>query len=158
MDFSSLRRREENKPNLVSGGTIKASLGFLVRLYAVRYADMSVLLLLNSTTINVKFMKCKGQIYTSWKKWRSWKKALLRVVISKTLDVDIILNSTGSVPASIFSPLGSPYGITVNILQQKGSTYRYRRLVLLSKTPWGRSINWLLVKFLTTNNHNLVLY
>ena len=144
----------------MSGGAIKASLGFLVRLYAVRYADMSVLLLLNSTTINVKFMKCKGQIYTSLKIIIiiSQKKALLRVVISKTLDVDIILNSTGSVPASIFFPLGSPYGIAIDILQHKGSTYRYRRLVLLSKTPWGRSINWLLVKFLTTNNHNLVLY
>ena len=49
------------------GHALKASIGFLVRLYAVRYADMSVLLLLNITTINVKFMKCKGQIYTSLK-------------------------------------------------------------------------------------------
>ena len=68
MGFSSLRRREKNRPNLVSDGTIKASLGFLVRLYAVRYADMSVLLLFkNSKATNVKFMKCKGQIYTSLK-------------------------------------------------------------------------------------------
>ena len=77
MDFSSLRRREENKPNLVSSATIKASLGFLVRLYAVRYADMSVLLLLNSTTINVKFMECKGQIYTSLKRKNKLKESLI---------------------------------------------------------------------------------
>ena len=59
MGFSSLRRREKNRPNLVSDGTIKASLGFLVRLYAVRYADMSCK--------GMGDMKCKGQIYTSLK-------------------------------------------------------------------------------------------
>ena len=37
--FFLRRREEENKPNLVSDGTIKASLGFLERLNAVRYAD-----------------------------------------------------------------------------------------------------------------------
>ena len=52
----------------MSGGTIKASVGFLVRLYTLRYADLSVLLLLNSKTINANFMKGKGQIYTSSKK------------------------------------------------------------------------------------------
>ena len=52
---------EKNKPNLVSDRTIKASLGFLVRLYAVRYADMSVLLLLNSKAIKIKFMKAKAR-------------------------------------------------------------------------------------------------
>ena len=65
--FFSSTTRKKKRPNLVSDGTIKASLGVLVRLYAVRYADMSVLLLLNSKAINVKFMKCKGQIYTSLK-------------------------------------------------------------------------------------------
>ena len=103
-------------------------------------------------------MKRKGYIYKYIFKNNKLKESVICVVISKTPGVDIILNSTGSVPASLFSPLGSPYGITIDILQQKGSTYSQSSRVLLSKIPLGSSINWLLVKFLTTNNHNLVLY
>ena len=71
----------------------------------------------------------------------------------------IYLNFTGSVPASIFSPLGSPYGITIDILQQtEDSTYSQTSIALLSKTPWDRFINRLFAKDLITNNHKLVLY